>query len=389
MELSQANRAKDEFLANMSHELRTPLNTVLGLSESLLEQRRGPLNEKQVQSIELISSSGQHLLGLINDILEVSKIEAGKLQLNPSAISLQELCESSLNFIKELAQKKQIVVSFNNETSISTFHADPQRLKQILINLLNNAVKFTPEQGQISLQVSTNAQEDRILFTVTDTGIGIATEDLKKLFTPFTQLDSSLSRQYAGTGLGLALVQKLTELHDGGIEVESTVGQGSRFTIILPLSHGIHQQVSEMTVDATKFEPKYASGITTSKELGTILLAEDNLINSEMVSEYLLSRGYNVISAANGEEVLEKAIVSMPRLIVMDIQMPKMDGLEATRRLRSDPRFFSTPIIALTALAMPGDKERCLEAGVNEYLSKPVSLKLLVSIIERLTGSEN
>jgi len=385
LELSQANRAKDEFLANMSHELRTPLNAVLGLSETLLEQRRGPLNEKQVQSIELIASSGRHLLGLINDILEVSKIEAGKLQLHPTQVSVKELCESSLNFIKEIALKKLIHVEFNSEESLSTIYADPQRLKQILINLLTNAVKFTPERGSVYLDVYTNADEDRIMFSVLDTGIGIAGEDLKKLFIPFTQLDSSLARQYAGTGLGLALVQKLTDLQGGSVEVESEVGRGSRFTVILPFHRTPEGKDSQSMAGPLRVEvgPMPASGV--DKQQVRVLLAEDNAINAQMILEYLEARNYEVVVAQDGEEVLQKASETLPDIILMDIQMPKMDGLEATRHLRSEPRFASTPIIALTALAMPGDRERCLEAGANEYLSKPVSLKKLVETIKNLT----
>jgi CheY-like chemotaxis protein/nitrogen-specific signal transduction histidine kinase len=386
MELSRANRAKDEFLANMSHELRTPLNTVLGLSESLLEQRRGPLNEKQVHSIELIASSGQHLLGLINDILEVSKIEAGKLELHPTRVYVKELCVSSMNFIKELALKKRIAVEFSSDESISTFHADPQRVKQILINLLMNAVKFTPERGNVCLQVSTNADRDQILFSVADTGIGIAADDLRKLFTPFVQLDSSLARQYSGTGLGLALVQKLTELHGGSVHVESEVGRGSRFTVVLPLSgNGRDQAPDEPGINPANLkQPRSTAMVKTPEQRGVILLAEDNRINAHMMSEYLAAEGYKVIAAQNGEEVLEKMPQERPDIILMDVQMPRMDGLEATRRLRSDPRFASTPIIALTALAMPGDRERCFVAGVNEYLSKPVSLKKLTDTITRL-----
>lgn len=382
LELSQANRAKDEFLANMSHELRTPLNTVLGLSETLLEQRRGPLNEKQVQSIELIASSGRHLLGLINDILEVSKIEAGKLQLHPTRVSVKELCESSLNFIKEIALKKLIHVEFNREETLSTIYADPQRLKQILINLLTNAVKFTPERGSVRLDVYTNADRDRIMFSVSDTGIGIANEDLKKLFTPFTQLDSSLSRQYAGTGLGLALVQKLTDLQGGSIEVESAMGRGSRFTVILPWDRDPEEKDIPGVAEPSKMKtgPLLASG--ADERQGSVLLAEDNNINAQMIQEYLEARNYHVIVAHNGEEVLQKARETLPDIILMDIQMPKMDGLEATRQLRSDPQFASMPIIALTALAMHGDKERCLEAGASEYLSKPVSLKKLIQVIQ-------
>ncbi len=376
MELSYASRAKDEFLANMSHELRTPLNAILGLSESLLEQRRGPLNERQIQSIELVASSGRHLLSLINDILEVSKIEAGKLDLHTDTVSVKELCASSLNFIKELALKKLIAVDFVCEESISTLEADPQRLKQILINLLTNAVKFTPERGRVGLQVSTNAASDRILFAVSDTGIGIPQEDLKKLFIPFTQLDSSLARQYAGTGLGLSLVQKLTKAHGGSVQVESEVGRGSRFTVVLPFN----QDLDERTAgggSAQLIKMDQGPAPDYNKKSAVVLLAEDNQVNSEMMRTYLASYGYIVLAAQNGEEVLQKLEETIPDVIVMDIQMPKMDGLETTQRLRQDPRFAAIPVIALTALVMPGDRERCLEAGANEYLSKPVSLKIL------------
>jgi PAS domain S-box-containing protein len=386
LELSHANRAKDEFLANMSHELRTPLNTVLGLSESLLEQRRGPLNTRQIESVQLIAASGQHLLGLINDILEVSKIEAGKLELRPSLVSVKELCESSLNFIKEPALKKLISVEYHSEKVISGIYADPQRLKQILINLLTNAVKFTPEKGKVSLDVSTNEERDQILFSVTDTGIGIASEDLKKLFKPFTQLDSSLARQYTGTGLGLALVEKLTELHGGSVRVESELGKGSRFTIALPLN------LQELTYRSRSmdYEGVAPDSVIASphSQQGIILLAEDNAINAAMLADHLEEYGFEILRAENGEEALLKAAQRIPTAILMDIQMPKMDGLEAIRRLRADARFASTPIIALTALAMPGDRERCLEVGANEYLSKPVSLRLLVKTIQRLMRPE-
>jgi PAS domain S-box-containing protein len=382
LELSQANRAKDEFLANMSHELRTPLNTVLGLSETLLEQRRGPLNEKQVQSIELIASSGRHLLGLINDILEVSKIEAGKLEIHPTRVYIKELCESSLNFVKEIALKKRIDIEFNQEASLSTLFADPQRRKQIL----TNAVKFTPDGGRISLDVYTNADRDRIMFAVRDTGIGIAEQDLRKLFTPFTQLDSSLSRQYAGTGLGLALVQKLTDLQGGSVEVESEPGIGSRFTIILPLNQAQDESTAQGVASRSKMESESTTATSTNPQPVTVLLAEDNEINAEMIAEYLEAHNYKVFVSQDGETVLQKARETSPAIILMDIQMPKMDGLEAIRHLRADARFASTPIIALTALAMPGDREHCIQAGANEYLSKPVSLRKLVETIQNLTG---
>jgi CheY-like chemotaxis protein len=239
----------------------------------------------------------------------------------------------------------------------------------------------------VGLQVNTNAAGDQILFSVADTGIGIAPEDLKKLFIPFTQLDSSLARQYAGTGLGLSLVQKLTEAHGGSVRVESEVGKGSRFTVILPFN----QDLDKKTAGSGSAQLiKLDQGTTPyyNKKSAVVLLAEDNQVNSEMVRTYLASYGYIVLAAQNGEEVLKKVEETIPDIIVMDIQMPKMDGLEATQRIRRDPRFAAIPILALTALVMPGDRERCLEAGANEYLSKPVSLAVLLKTIQGMTKQE-
>ena len=383
VELTHANRTKDEFLTTMSHELRTPLNSVLGFSESLLEQRRGPLNEKQQQYVSLINSSGQHLLGLINDILEVSKIEAGKLDLRPDIISVNEVCESSLNFIKEMAVKKSIRVEFKNESSIASLRADPQRLKQILVNLLNNAVKFTPEKGKVSLEVRLNNEKDQIQFSVRDNGIGIAHDDQSKLFIPFSQIDSSLSRQYEGTGLGLALALKLTELHSGSVKVESEPNQGSCFTINLPWSEDQIMSMKEGSGSSNTIE-SVDEHVTIDRRAVKILLAEDNLSNVLTIQEYLSDHGFEVAVAHNGVEAIAMAEKLPPNIILMDIQMPIMNGMEAIGRLRANARFATTPIIALTALSMPGDRERCLEAGANEYLSKPVSLKGLIKTIGEL-----
>jgi signal transduction histidine kinase/CheY-like chemotaxis protein len=382
-ELEYANRAKSEFLANRSHELRTPLNSILGFSETLLEKKRGSLNEKQEQYIGLIYSSGEHLLSLINDVLEVSKIEAGKLDVHPDLISIKEVCESSLNFVKTTAMKKSITLEYINEQFISTIRADPQRLKQILVNLLNNAVKFTPEKGKVLLEIHTNAERERIQFSVTDNGIGIAHEDLKKLFTPFTQLDSSLSRQYEGTGLGLVIVYKLTELHGGSVQVESEPGKGSCFTVILPWNEN-QSTVKDQGTKTPIAAEAMSRPASNSGDQGVILLAEDNMANVLTIQEYLADQGYKVVVTHNGVEAIARAKEVSPKIILMDIQMPEMDGLEAIRRLRSTPQFASVPIIALTALAMPGDRERCLETGANEYMSKPISLKLLVNTIDGL-----
>jgi PAS domain S-box-containing protein len=389
-ELEHANRAKDEFLANMSHELRTPLNSILGLSETLLEQIRGPLNERQKQALQVIASSGTHLLSLINDILDVSKIEAGKLDIHPESVAIQELCQSSLNFVKELALKKSIILELRADPSISTVLADPQRLKQILVNLLSNAVKFTPERGQVMLEVSTNAERDQIRFAVTDTGIGIAAEDLKKLFRPFVQLDSSPVRQHQGTGLGLTIVFELTELHGGSVQVESdgVPGKGSRFTVILPWNQTTQQGIDKEMTPMEESTRGAQEPSEDSARRARILLAEDHEANQMMLSEYLQDQGFDVIRAGNGLEALAKAAETLPDLLLMDIQMPELDGLEAIRRLRAIPRFASTPIIALTALAMPGDRERCLEAGATEYMSKPFSLKNLLHTINEILGQK-
>ena len=386
IELEHANRAKDEFLANMSHELRTPLNSILGFSETLLEETRGPLSERQEQALQVIASSGTHLLGLINDILDVSKIEAGKLDIYPDIVAMQELCRSSLNFIKESALKKSITVEFQADPSISTLFADPQRVKQILVNLLSNAVKFTPEKGRVTLEVSTNTERDQIRFAVIDTGIGIAAEDLKKLFKQFVQLDSSLARQHPGTGLGLTIVFKLTELHGGSIQVDSQLGQGSRFTVVLPWNPTAKSAIDTERAHMEKSVESAPAPKPGSAQRAKILLAEDHEANQLMLSEYLQDQGFEAIRAGNGHEALAKAAQTLPDLILMDIQMPEMDGLEAIRRLRAIPRFASTPIIALTALAMPGDRERCLEAGATEYMSKPYSLKNLLHTIHEILG---
>jgi len=389
-ELSRANRAKDEFLAIMSHELRTPLSSILGLSETLLDGMRGSLNEQQGQAVKMIASSGKHLLGLINDILDVSKIEAGKLDIHPETIAVEEICRASLTFVKELAVHKSIAVDFHFVPGVSTILADSRRLKQILVNLLSNAVKFTPENGKVSLEVRTDVEQNQILFSVTDTGIGIAPEDLPRLFKPFVQVDSSFSRLHEGSGLGLVLVHRLAEMHGGNVYVESEVGKGSRFTVVLPWYQKTETQPSKDLsgvglMDAAH-EVKTIEAITTPEagliDRGTILLAEDNETNVLVLKDYLEYRGYEVVVAHNGVEVFAILEEITPRIILMDIQMPDMDGLEATRRLRDNPRFASMPIIALTAFAMPGDRERCLEAGASEYLSKPVSLKALKQMIE-------
>ena len=401
-ELLRATKLKDEFLANMSHELRTPLNSILGMSESLQEEVLGSMNEKQLKAIATIESSGEHLLSLINDILDLSKISSGMMELDITSVSVKNLCDSSLVFVKQQAFKKRIQIYSNIPLQINNvnINIDGRRIKQVLINLLTNAVKFTPNEGTINLIVAigsghtwqgeaTIPQQLRemnsptILFQVVDTGIGIAANDLQMLFQPFVQVDSALNRQYEGTGLGLALVKQIVELHGGQVMVESEVGKGSCFTVALPyevspsntMSNAIASMPNSTTSSSLEIDSDHAP---------LILLAEDNEANIQTFSSYLTAINYRVIIARNGLEAIAQAKEHLPDIILMDIQMPTMDGLEATKQIRLDPNLVNIPIIALTALAMEGDREKCLAVGANEYLAKPIKLRQLNSTIQQM-----
>ncbi|MBW4519389.1 MAG: PAS domain S-box protein [Scytolyngbya sp. HA4215-MV1] len=383
-ELARATRLKDEFLANMSHELRTPLNAILGMTEGLQEEVFGPINEEQKKALQTVERSGTHLLELINDILDLAKIEAGQVELHYTLTGIRQLCQSSILFVRQQALKKNLQLQVKVPDALPNLLIDERRIRQVLINLLNNAVKFTPEGGSILLEVSTELESDAnaassICFAVIDTGIGIAPEHLQKLFQPFIQVDSALNRQYSGTGLGLSLVKRIVELHGGHVDVSSEVGVGSRFTITLPCFQKTMQIASD-SVPSTPFTPSRSE---TSTAAPLILLAEDNAANIATISSYLEAKGYRMIVANNGAEAIALTQSHQPNLILMDIQMPGMDGLEAMQQIRSLPHFSDLPIIALTALAMTGDQERCLTAGANDYLVKPIKLKQLAATIQQ------
>ena len=506
LELERTLHLKDEFLASMSHELRTPLTGILGLSEALQYDTYGELSEKQQKVIANIENNGRHLLELINDILDVSKMEAGMLELDMCPCSLSDICQASLQLIKGMAQKRGQKVSFSMNPASITMKGDARRLKQIIVNLMSNAIKYSPQNGSLGLDVSTDEAAQTVSLKIWDNGIGISPEDMERLFKPFVQLDSKLSRQQSGTGLGLALVQKLVDLHGGSIHVESTPNQGSRFTVILPYQSDISGQTGELNgapsqfqqalvvedslVDsdrltrflrmlginavilnngtnviekaiasksdvilldlklpdtqgwdvleqlkkneATRSIPVVITSVAEDRErahqlgadgylvkfftldelrhtlsripkpgkpqnepipaasnettLGTIMIADDNETNVLMIEDYLRAQKYRVYSCFNGAEFLANVNEVRPDLVIMDIQMPNMDGLETTQILRRlpDPKIASVPVIAITALAMPGDRERCLDAGANEYLSKPIRLKELSSIVQQM-----
>jgi len=390
-ELARATRLKDEFLANMSHELRTPLNAVLGMTEGLLEEVFGPLSDQQVKALNTVDHSATHLLSLINDILDVAKIESGQIDLDYASVSPVPLCSSSLAFIKQQALKKRIHLETMLASNLPSVLVDERRIRQVLINLLSNAVKFTPEGGKVTLAMAPHLEAEPsnprhyLRIAVTDTGIGIAPENISKLFQPFVQIDSALNRQFNGTGLGLALVKQIVELHGGRVGLTSELGVGSCFTIDLP--YNPDDSASSRVATSADSQP-VDGGLpfphTDASVPHLILLAEDNEANVSTVMSYLGARGYRILLAKNGREAIALAQAEHPALILMDIQMPGMDGLEVMQHLRRDPTLANVPIIALTALAMTGDRDRCLAAGANEYLAKPVRLKQLATMIRKL-----
>ena len=400
-QLLHASRIKDEFLANMSHELRTPLQAILGFAELLTSEVYAPVNAAQRKALESITASGEHLLQLINDVLDLSKIEAGMTELKLELIDVDSLCRSCLALVKEGARTRGVALSLTVDFDLQLV-ADPRRLKQILVNLLDNAVKFTPAGGKVNLRAAREGQ-GTVRFTVEDTGIGIAPEQVERIFAPFVQAAGGLARPHEGAGLGLALVKRLVDLHGGTVSVESTTGAasttgtGSRFHVTLPAAPAADREpdsaqpavpavpvtLADPVASATGAGGQPPAAGANGETAASILLAEDNATTAKIMTSYLEAQGYSVVLAHDGLEVLAMVERQPPDLILLDIQMPQLDGLETLHRLRSDPRFAHLPVIALTALAMAGDRERCLAAGATDYISKPVRLRDVTPIIQR------
>jgi len=377
-ELERAAKLKDRFLAAMSHELRTPLNAVLGFSEVLTTGSHGPLNSEQRGMVENIAASGSHLLSLIDDILDLSKIQAGKQRLELSELSLHEILEACLNMVISRANEKSIELKLELHDEQERVVADARRLKQIIVNLVGNAVKFTPDRGKVFLRSRRDEHDGHLSIMVEDTGIGISEEDQLRLFQPFVQLDGELSRRYAGTGLGLVLAKRLVELHEGTIELTSIPNQGSSFTVRLPLSLQAEERIIETRADSVQ-----TANAPSNADTPLVLVVDDDKNNRQFSTAALKSKKYRVETASDGLSAIAMANELKPDLILMDIQMPGMDGTETTRRIREAAATSEIPIIALTALAMVGDRERCLESGASDYVSKPVSMHELLARVSR------
>ncbi len=435
-ELEQTNQLKSEFLANTSHEIRTPLSSILGFTHLLQQQGFDPLNLRHQEYLKIILSSGRHLLALINDILDLSKIEANQMTLQWETLDIEELSSVCLTLVREKASDKGLSLQLELQPNLKTVAADGLRLKQMLFNLLSNAVKFT-QRGAVGLQV--RSTEEHIYFTVWDSGTGISPEQQSLLFKSYSQIANVAVERSEGTGLGLVLTQKLAELHGGKVEVCSELNQGSRFTVVLPLSpiglskdlelgdadwventecqsegcqaKGSHADqtiappppirqgvVSKpVTPETVKAQDRaIALDVADSTPLfsfdcervemqdaafNRVLVVEDNFSNAKLLLTYLSRMGYEVTWAKDDTELWSALERSLPAVILMDVNLPNADGLTLTRQLKQHPRYQTIPVIVQTAMAMKGDRAVCLESGADDYISKPIDLDALANLM--------
>ncbi len=381
-----ANRAKSTFLANMSHELRTPLNAIIGLSEMMLEDAQDEKAELYIEPLDRVNSAGKHLLQLINDILDLSKIEASKMELMLEDFDVHKLIHDVQVLAEPLAQKKQNWLEISNPDDLGEMHADSTKLKQVLLNLLSNACKFT-EKGVIKLNAKryVTGDTDWLCFEVVDSGIGMTQEQMSNIFQQFVQADVSTTRQYGGTGLGLAISKKMCQMMGGDITVSSEVGKGSTFTVKLPAI--VVSKQARTAMPSLLAGSKKHKHITDKKiKYGKILIIEDDPTASEMMSHYLKEEGYDITIAATGEDGLKIAREQHPAIIILDIQLPGINGWDVLSLLKSSPETRNTLIIVVSVL---DEKKRGFALGASDYLVKPVSHKELIDTVNKYRKNGN
>jgi PAS domain S-box-containing protein len=390
-----ANRAKSSFLANISHEIRTPMNAILGMTDLALDTG---LDDKQLRYLQAVSSSGRALLQIIDDLLDFSRIEAGRLQIEPTYFDLRELIESVRVSFAALAEEQSLALSTEvSEDLVSTVHGDSVRVRQVLINLIANAIKFT-EKGGITVKVrpkESTADTELVVFEVRDTGVGIPSELKERVFESFTQGTASFTKRYRGTGLGLAISKRIVELLGGTIWVDSLPGRGSTFFFTIPFATAPDPQTIqeaetvEAAEDVSRQESEKEPTMVTDGS-AKILVAEDNAINMLYLQNVLSNAGYATTTVSDGNEAVEALKSDSYSLVLMDVSMPSMDGIEATHHIRElEGEQRDVPIIALTAHAMQGDRERFIGAGMNDYISKPFTKDALLSTVARHLQKES
>ncbi len=378
LETDSSNSYNNQFLANISHEVRTPMIGVLGAVD-LLEQ--SPLNPKQVEHLNIIRECSEQLLTIINALLDVSNIETGQVEVSPTSCRIRAFLSRCLKTVEPLLKAKALKVQMQVDEELpETVLLDQAKMQHIITNILGNAVKFT-QHGSISISARRSGDNAscRLLLTVQDTGIGITPEALPQIFAPFTQADSSSTREYGGTGLGLYICQQLANLMGGSIRVESQPGVGSTFYIEVPL----HEAAPPSNLESNEEYPFRDSGEVLGFEAPRVLLTEDNLLNQKIVAQMLYNYGFHCQVAANGLECLEALHREFFDVVLLDMQMPVMDGYETAAMIRQDPSLSQIPVIAVTAHSMVGDREKCLASGCDDYISKPFKARELAEMITR------